>query len=82
MTAITQHPDLQYSLIIDYVDLVSSHYEAGLLRSALPNYNGLQDERIEWILGVLTKLARRAYTAKDMLSQVRAAENIGPETKK
>ena len=82
MTAIAQHPDLQYSLIIDYVDLVSSHYEAGPLQSALPNYNGPQDERIERILGVLAKLARRAYTAEDMLAQVRAAENIGPETKK
>ena len=82
MTAIAQHPELQYSLIIDYIDLVSSHYEAGPLQSTLPNYNGPQDERIERILKALAKLARRAYTAEDMLAQVRAAENIGPETKK
>ena len=82
MTTIAQHPDLQYSLVIDYIDLVSSHYEAGPLQSTLPNYNGPQDERIERILKALAKLARRAYTAEDMLAQVRAAENIGPETKK
>lgn len=82
MTAIAQHPDFQYSLVIDYIDLVSSHYEAGPLQSSLPNYNGPQDERIERILKALAKLARRAYTAEDMLAQVRAAENIGPETKK
>lgn len=82
MTAITHNPDLQHSLIIDYIDLVSSHYEAGPLQSTLPNYNGPQDERIERILKALAKLARRAYTAEDMLAQVRAAENIGPETKK
>ena len=82
MTAIAQHPELQYSLIIDYIDLVSSHYEAGPLQSTLPSYNGTPDERIERILKALAKLARRAYTAEDMLAQVRAAENIGPETKK
>ena len=82
MTAIAHHPDLQLSLIIDYIDLVSSHYEAGPLQSSLPNYDGPQDERIERILNALAKLARRAYTAEDMLAQVRAAENIGPETKK
>jgi osomolarity two-component system sensor histidine kinase NIK1 len=82
MTAIAQHPELQYSLIIDYIDLVSSHYEAGPLQSTLPNYNGPPDERIERILKALAKLARRAYTAEDMLAQVRAAENVGPETKK
>ena len=82
MTAIAQHPELQYSLIIDYIDLVSSHYEAGPLQSTLPSYNGLPDERIERILKAFAKLARRAYTAEDMLAQVRAAENIGPETKK
>ena len=82
MTTIAQHPDVQPSLIIDYIDLVSSHYEAGPLQSNLPNYNGPQDERIERILNALAKLARRAYTAEDMLAQVRAAENVGPETKK
>jgi len=82
MTTIAQHPDLQPSLIIDYIDLVSSHYEAGPLQSSLPSYNGPQDERIERILRALAKLARRAYTAEDMLAQVRAAENVGPETKK
>ena len=82
MTAIAHHPELQYSLIIDYVDLVSSHYEAGPLQSTLPNYNGPPDERIERILKAIAKLARRAYTAEDMLAQVRAAENVGPETKK
>ena len=82
MTAIAQHPELQYSLIIDYIDLVSSHYEAGPLQSTLPSYNGPQDERIERILKALAKLAKRAYTAEDMLAQVRAAENVGPETKK
>jgi len=82
MTAIAQHQELQYSLIIDYIDLISSHYEAGPLQSSLPNYNGPPDERIERILKALAKLARRAYTAEDMLAQVRAAENIGPETKK
>jgi len=82
MTTIAQHPDHQPSLIIDYIDLVSSHYEAGPLQSSLPTYNGPQDERIERILKVLAKLARRAYTAEDMLAQVRAAENVGPETKK
>jgi len=82
MTTIAQHPDLQHSLVVDYIDLVSSHYEAGPLQSSLPTYNGPQDERIERILKALAKLARRAYTAEDMLAQVRAAENIGPETKK
>lgn len=82
MTAISQHPELQYSLIIDYIDLVSSHYEAGPLQSTLPSYNGPPDERIERILKALAKLARRAYTAEEMLAQVRAAETIGPETKK
>ena len=82
MTAIAQHPELQCSLVIDYIDLVSSHYEAGPLQSTLPTYNGPPDERIERILKALAKLARRAYTAEDMLAQVRAAENIGPETKK
>lgn len=82
MTGIAQHPELQYSLIIDYVDLVSSYYEAGPLQATVPTYNGPPDERIERILKALAKLARRAYTAEDMLAQVRAAENIGPETKK
>lgn len=82
MTAIAHHPEHQYSLIIDYIDLVSSHYEVGPLQSTVPTYNGPPDERIERILRILAKLARRAYTAEDMLAQVRAAENIGPETKK
>lgn len=82
MTAIAHHPELQYSLIIDYIDLVSSYYEVGPLQSTVPTYNGPPDERIERILKALAKLARRAYTAEDMLAQVRAAENIGPETKK
>lgn len=83
MTAIDQHPELQYSLIIDYIDLVSSHYESvGPIQSTVPSYNGPPDERIERILKALAKLAKRAYTAEDMLAQVRAAENIGPETKK
>ena len=82
MTAIAQHPEHQYSLIIDYIDLVSSYYEAGPLQSTVPTYNGVPDERIERILKALAKVAKRAYTAEDMLAQVRAAENIGPETKK
>lgn len=82
MTAIAHHPELQYSLIIDYIDLVSSYYEVGPLQSTVPSYNGPPDERIERILKALAKLARRTYTAEDMLAQVRAAENIGPETKK
>jgi hypothetical protein len=52
------------------------------LQSTVPTYNGPPDERIERILKALAKLAKRAYTAEDMLAQVRAAENIGPETKK
>jgi osomolarity two-component system sensor histidine kinase NIK1 len=80
MTAIAQHPELRY--FIDYIDLVSSHYEAGPLQSTLPSYNGPPDERIERTLKALARLAKRAYTAEDMLAQVRAAENIGPETKK
>ena len=82
MTAIAQYPELQYSLIINYIDLVSSHYEAGPLQSTAPNYNGPLDERIERILKALAKLSRWAYAAEDVLAQVRAAEDAGPETKK
>lgn len=82
MTAIAHHPELQYSVIIDYIDFVSSYYEVGPLQSTVPSYNGPPDERIERILKALAKLAKRAYSAEDTLAQVRAAENIGPETKK
>ena len=83
MTAIAQHPELQYSLIIDYIDFVSSYYEkVGPLQSTVPTYNGPPDERIERILKAIAKLAKRAYSAEDMLAQVREAETIGPETKK
>jgi osomolarity two-component system, sensor histidine kinase NIK1 len=70
------------SLFLDYIDLLSSHYEAGPLHSPVPAYNGPADERIERIMRCLARLARRAYTAEDLLVKCREVEQVGPDSKK
>ncbi|KIN99260.1 hypothetical protein M404DRAFT_155768, partial [Pisolithus tinctorius Marx 270] len=74
-----------HDAFLSHLIALLSTYELCPMSTPPPRYDGPGDWQTDSILRSLAAVARRMYTAEEMLASIRASENWqanGPETKK